>query len=239
VNDTTQAAAGPTAPTPSTTEIKSIAGCVLYTSTIAASLREAVIEAVEKKAYLSGADLGGADLSDAALRDADMGGVNLSGANLRGADLRGADMGGVNLSGANLIGANLSDADLRDADLGGANLGAVLAPLRDDVRAVLDAAPGEVEGLLLALREGRVNGSTYEGPCACLVGTIAKVRGVHYLDLGGLEPDATRLAERWFLRIRTGDTPETSPDCAIAAAWVEGWLRERAAAAPAAAEATT
>ena len=55
------------------------------------TIREAVIEAVEK----------GANLRDA----------NLGGANLEGADLR----------DANLRGANLGDANLGDADLGGAN----------------------------------------------------------------------------------------------------------------------
>jgi len=61
------------------------------------NLRESVIEAVEARA-----DLGGA--------------------NLRDANLRGADLGGANLRGANLRDANLRDANLRDADLGGADL---------------------------------------------------------------------------------------------------------------------
>ena len=51
------------------------------------TIKEAIIEAVEK------------------------------GANLRDADLRGADLSGANLGYADLMGANLRDADLRDADL--------------------------------------------------------------------------------------------------------------------------
>ena len=62
------------------------------------TIKEAIIEAVEK----------GANLGDADLRDSNLGYANLGGANLSGADLRGA---------------NLSDADLRGADLRGANLG--------------------------------------------------------------------------------------------------------------------
>ena len=66
--------------------------------------REAILEAVEKKAYLRGADLGDADLRGADLRGADLGGANLGGANLggfkmRGADLRGADLRGFKMRG--------------------------------------------------------------------------------------------------------------------------------------------
>ena len=91
--------------------------------------REAILEAVEKKAYLRGADLGDADLGGADLRGADLGGADLRGAylrganlgdaDLRGADLRGADLGGANLGGANLGGFKMRGADLRGADLRG------------------------------------------------------------------------------------------------------------------------
>jgi hypothetical protein len=104
---------------------------VLYTST-KPTLREAVIESVDRGADLGGANLrgaylGGADLGGANLRGAYLGGANLRGADLVGADLgganlRGADLGGANLRGAYLGGANLRGADLRGAYLGGANL---------------------------------------------------------------------------------------------------------------------
>jgi len=81
------------------------------------SLRDAVIEAVSKKADLRGADLRGADL-----RGAYLGGADLRGAYLGGADLRGAYLGGAYLRGAYLGGAYLGGADLRGADLRGADL---------------------------------------------------------------------------------------------------------------------
>jgi uncharacterized protein YjbI with pentapeptide repeats len=87
-------------------EIKNIYGAVIYTSQ-AATVKDAVVEAVAKGANLRGANLRGADLR---------------GANLRGADLGGADLGGADLRGANLRVANLRDADLRGADLRGADL---------------------------------------------------------------------------------------------------------------------
>lgn len=116
--------------------------------------------------------------------------------------------------------ADLSAANLRAADLRAANLTAV----RDDYWAVLSAAPKEVEGLRLALIEGRVDGSTYHGSCACLVGTIANVRGEKYDNLGALQPNSRRPAEVFFLGIRKGDTPESNQHAAIALAWTDEWL---------------
>ena len=136
-------------------------------------------------------------------------------ANLRGADLRGADLRGANLRGANLRGANLSGADLNDANL---------TPIRDDVWAVLSACPAEVPALRAAIAEGRVDGSTYTGDCACLVGTLANARGCEVDELAAVKPNAGRPAEQFFLGIAKGDTPATNQFSAIALAWVDEWL---------------
>lgn len=141
--------------------------------------------------------------------------ANLSGANLSGANLREANLSGADLSWADLSGADLSGADLREADL---------TPIRDDIWAVLSAAPAEVEGLRQALIEGRVDGSTYSGECACLVGTIANIRATNVHQLGALKPNAGRPAERFFLAIREGDTPETNQCSMLALRWVDEWL---------------
>jgi hypothetical protein len=224
-----------------------------------ASIKDAVEEAVKHSANLraanlsaanlSGANLSGANLSGANLRGADLSGANLSGANLRGAYLSGANLSGANLRGAYLRGAYLRDADLRDADLSGANLrgaylrgaylraanlsAANLTPIRDDFYAVLSSVPAEVPSLIAALKGGRVDGSTYEGECACLVGTIANARGCEYSMIPDLKPDHSRPAERFFLAIQEGDTPETNQFSALAVEWAETWLeRMRAAFTP-------
>ncbi|KDC23021.1 pentapeptide repeat protein [Bordetella bronchiseptica E014] len=192
-------------------------------------------------AYLRGADLRGADLGGAYLGGANLGGAYLGGADLRGADLRGADLGGADLGGANLGGAylrgadlggaNLGGADLGGADLGGANLGgADLTPIRDDMWAVLSATPAEVPALIAALKAGRVDGSTYQGECACLVGTLANAREVSYSSIESLEPDSSRPIERFFLSISRGDTPETNQFSKLALEWAEEWLARMQAA---------
>ena len=145
------------------------------------------------------------------LSDANLSGANLSGADLSGADLRGANLSGANLSGADLSGANLSRADL--------------TPIRDDIWSVLSSAPAEVPELIAALKAGKVDGSSYEGECCCLVGTIAKARNCRYDALGdSLKPDSSRPAERFFLGISKGDTPEDNQFSALALQWAEEWV---------------
>ena len=85
--------------------------------------------------------------------------------------------------------------------------------------------PREAAGVAKALKEGRVNGSTYSGDCACLVGTIANVRGV---DVDTLKRNSQNPSEKWFMMISEGDKPtdDTGGGCAakIALEWVEEWL---------------
>ncbi len=200
------------------------------------SFRHCVIAAAEAGANLRGADLSGANLRDADLRGADLRDANLREADLREADLRDADLREADLSGADLSGANLSGANLRDADLRGADLreadlsDAVELPeqykiiCRDDLWAVLSAVPKEVDGLRRALAEGRVDGSTYTGDSACLVGTIANVRSANFETLGVLKPNSSRPIERFFLAIRPGDTPETNQFSRLALSWCDEWV---------------
>src|SRR5207253_7467687 len=102
-----------------------------------------------------------------------------------------------------------------------------LAPVRDDIRKILDATPGEAGGLLQAMWDGKINGSAYQGECACLVGTIANVRGCRYDAIPEIRPDSSRPAERWFLNINTGDTPVTNPAAAFACAVIAEWMHEK------------
>ena len=112
--------------------------------------------------------------------------------------------------------ANLSWANLSEANLSWANLDRI----KKDFFAVLAAAPLEVSGLMAALEQGRIDGSCYEGECACLIGTIANVRGCEWNDTGVI-PDSGRPAERWFMALRPGNTPSNHPVAKITAGWIE------------------
>ena len=180
-------------------------------------------------ADLTGADLTGTDLTRANLTRANLTRADLTGANLTDADLTGADLTGTDLTRANLTRANLTRANLTGADLTGTDLTrayltrANLTGVRNDLWDVLIRARHEVPGLLAALRSGKVDGSTYQGECACLVGTIANVRHESVDHLGhGLKPNSCRPIERWFMAIRKGDTPEISQVAKI----TEGWIVE-------------
>ena len=183
----------------------------------------AVIQAVNvDRANLAGADLSGADLAEANLAKADLSWADLAGADLAEANLRGADLSGANLRGANFRGANLTRTVLFRADFRGSNLAeANLTEIRDDFFAVLSLARNEVAGLRFAVVEGRINGSSYEGPCACLVGTIAILQACDYRNVPGIPIDAARPAERFFMGISKGNTPKTNPVSAIVLGWID------------------
>jgi len=92
-------------------EIKFCDGEICFSST-KTTIKEAVIEAIEK----------GVNLYNTNLSNADLYGVNLSNANLSGVNLSNANLRYTNLSNANLYNTNLSNANLRDANLCGTNL---------------------------------------------------------------------------------------------------------------------
>ena len=192
--------------------------------------RFAVEAAIKAKANLSEADLSWANLSWANLSEANLSEANLSWANLSEADLSKANLSWANLSWADLSKANLSWADLSKADLSKADLSkanlseADLSPIKSDFFAVLSSAPKEVEGLRAAIVEGRIDGSTYEGECACLVGTIANVAQKSYEDLPRLRPNSRRAIERFFMAIKKGDTPQNSQASKLALEWLDEWL---------------
>ena len=156
---------------------------------------------------------------------ADLTWANLTWADLTRADLTEANLTRANLMEANLTEANLTRADLTRADLMWANLmEANLTEARDDFLLVINTSPNEVAALRKSLINGRVDGSTYQGECACLVGTIANAQSCSYDCVPGLEPNSSRPAERFFLAIRRGDTPERNPYSALAVQWIDEWV---------------
>ena len=124
---------------------------------------------------------------------------------------------------ANLTGANLTGADLTGADL---------TEIRADFMMRLALVPVEAVGLLKALWDGKVEGSAYQGECACFVGTIANIRKCDYRALGALKPEADSPTEKWFMGISRGQSPESNPVARITVGWIEEFLKERAVAVP-------
>jgi hypothetical protein len=225
-------------------EIKTIGGSVLFSlekedNTMRQTLEQAVKEGADLRcadlrgaylegaylegadlrgAYLEGTNLGGTNLEGADLRGAYLEGTNLGGTNLEGADLRGADLRGAYLEGAYLEGANLEGANLRGADLRGANEKTLpesyINQCSRDMLYVFEHARNELPYLREKLVSGHVNGTQYEGECACLLGSLGKgnitcvrkvVKAIPYYDMG-----LHNFSEQWFYNIKSGDTPETN-----------------------------
>ena len=76
----------------------------------------------------------------------------------------------------------------------------------------------ECAGLKEALRAGKINGSQYEGECACLKGTIANIRKC---DIVAIQHNSSDPAELWFLMIRPGMTPDNSEVVKLTMEWLE------------------
>lgn len=103
--------------------------------------------------------------------------------------------------------------------------GARLDFFKNDLWNVLLHAIPEIDGLMLAPREGRVEGSVYEGECSCLLGTIANIRHCDVNHLDNLQRDSSRAAEQWFMAISKGDTPEKSNVVKITLEWIAEFKR--------------
>jgi uncharacterized protein YjbI with pentapeptide repeats len=182
-------------------------------------------------ANLSGANLSGADLSGANLSDTNLRGANLSGANLSDTNLSDTNLSGANLSGANLSDTNLSDTNLSDTNLSGANLSdANLRSFKADLWLTLVDAKAEIPMFIQSMLDGKIDGSQYEGECACLVGTLANVRGISYATAF---PDhsSRNPAEQWFLMIKKGDLPYAETGGGFALGKALDWTLEYCAAA--------
>ena len=85
---------------------------------------------------------------------------------------------------------------------------------------ILTMARHEVPALVEALRDGKVDGSTYTGGCACLVGTLENAGAVN------LPHSASSPAEQWFAMIRKGDKPGDDTSGGFAAAKALEWATE-------------
>ncbi|PUZ25051.1 hypothetical protein DCC81_12115 [Chitinophaga parva] len=189
-------------------EIKSIWGSVLFSyEKEDNTVKDTVEEAVKQGASLDGASLYGASLD----------GASLDGASLDGASLRNAFLDGASLRNASLRNASLDGASLDGASLDGASL----QPFKADLYEILVHAIPEVSDLKQAIIDGKIDGSVYQGDCACLVGTIANARRVDYEKMAGIMPQASRPAERLFAAIKKGDTPESNGIAKIVLDWIE------------------
>ena len=176
-----------------------------------------------RSAKLSYADLRSAKLRSAKLSYADLSYANLSYANLSYADLSSANLSYADLSYADLSSAKLSYADLSSADLRSAKLSSI----KQDFLAEVLRLPNELEFLRQSIIDGKIDGSTYSGTCACLAGTLAKSKGITNYNGEAIKnglvftADSSSPRERFFLAIKKGDTPKTNGASKIALEWTD------------------
>ena len=192
----------------------------------AVDIRDCLLRALKSGSDLSGCDLSGSDLHGCDLSGCNLRGCNFSGCNLRGCNLSGCNLHGCDLSDCNLRGCNFSGCNFSGCDLSGSDLsGSDLVYFKTDFFYVLLRAQKEITGLREHLISGNVDGSFYQGECACLLGTIANVRNCDYQAIGnGISPNSSRPAEQWFMSIKKGDTPETNQISKITVEWIDEFV---------------
>lgn len=86
----------------------------------------------------------------------------------------------------------------------------------------------EIPALRQSIIEGRIDGSSYNGECACLCGTIEKTDNVEIKKRIYDLRDSDRPIERFFMNIRKGDKPETNQVSKIVLEWLDefsGYVR--------------
>ena len=109
--------------------------------------------------------------------------------------------------GADPCGANLRGANLKKLPQDYIN------QCSRDILFILEHLKTEVPGLRKALVDGKVDGSQYEGDCACLIGTLANVDGGMKKVCEAIpfyEKGTHNMGEAFFLNIREGDTPKNN-----------------------------
>jgi hypothetical protein len=109
--------------------------------------------------------------------------------------------------------------NLKDRTFYGKKIDAIQA---DHALLLALATPDEVAALRAALVAGKIDGHLYEGECACLVGTIEKSRTEKTIVR-----DSHRLAEKWYMAISKGHTPETSTHAQLAVEWIDAFVESK------------
>jgi len=181
---------------------------MLFRDEEAENVKEAVERVVRLRVDLAGIMLRTADPTDVYLED-----VNFAGTGLRNTQLTAARLA-----------SDLKSAEFTNTVLRGSNLRtAELENIREDLWAVLSVASHEVSAIRAALVEGRIDGGTYYGECACLIGTIGNARGCDVYSLGSLRPAPDRPIEHLFMRLDRGDTPQTNPVAKLIVQWIDAW----------------
>jgi len=140
--------------------------------------------------------------------------------------IRGDVSGDVAIAGDVTIGRGVSGDVAIAGDVGGAvwvsrDETIVAAARADHDRILGEARANEIRALRRALVEGRVDGSRYDGECACLVGTLEAVRG--HGENSVVRRDGGSPAERWYLSIHRVPAARHSM-AAAAVEWIDDYL---------------
>lgn len=91
---------------------------------------------------------------------------------------------------------------------------------REDLYRWLDLFPDRVPALLDAVRQGRLDGSTYHGKCRCVIGYLSSRPLSDAWEFGSDRPDSI---EEFVQGIIPGDTPSNSPVMAHLERWILEW----------------
>ena len=190
-----------------------------------------------RRAKLEGSNFEGAYLRGVDFRRAKLERVTFRGVTFDEVDLRGAYLEGAYLGGANFFRSNFREANFFMTNFRGANFDEVdlrgienipeslISYFKKDLRYVLTYTKPEIPYLKERLEKGEVDGTQYEGECACLIGSLANSKKERYEEFISCIPDyelgSHNPSEQLFYQIRKGDTPENNQFAKIAMEVIE------------------
>ena len=176
---------------------------------------------------LRSAGYSASDLRRASYSASDVLSAGYSASALRRAGYSASALLSASYSASDLLSAGYSASALRRAGYSASDVLSLETSCKEDVQAKAKKMDrDEAAFVAQQLRLGLLDGSTYGAvdSCGCFLGTAARAAGKtvsEYCQFHGIKKDGSSPAEKWFMDVSIGDTPENNYAAQKGVEWIE------------------